>query len=35
MGLSAEANEKDVQQLSAQTSIEDVTQAIERDLPPQ
>ena len=35
MGLSAEANEKDVQQLSAQTSIEDVTQAIERDLPTQ
>ncbi len=35
MGLSAEANETDVQQLSAQTSIEEVTHAIERELPAQ
>jgi len=35
MGLSAEANETEVQQLSRQTSIEDVTTAIERDLPTQ
>lgn len=35
MGLSAEANEIDVQQLSAQTSIEDVANAIERELPAQ
>jgi uncharacterized membrane protein len=35
MGLSAEANEINVQQLSKKTSIEGVTQAIERDLPPQ
>jgi uncharacterized membrane protein len=35
MGLSAEANESNVQQLSSQTSIDDVTQAIERDLPTQ
>ena len=33
MGLSAEANDTAVQQLSEQTSIEDVAQAIERDLP--
>ena len=35
MGLSSEANDTEVQQLAAQTSIEDVTQAIERDLPTQ
>ena len=35
MGLSAEANEQGVQQLAGQTSIDDVTQAIERDLPAQ
>ncbi len=35
MGLTEEANETDVQQLSGRTSIEDVTQAIERDLPAQ
>jgi uncharacterized membrane protein len=35
VGLSAQANETDLQQLSAQTSIDDVTQAIERDLPTQ
>jgi uncharacterized membrane protein len=35
MGLSAEANETEVQQLSRQTSIEDVANAIERDLPTQ
>jgi uncharacterized membrane protein len=35
IGLSAQANETDLQQLSAQTSIDDVTQAIERDLPTQ
>ena len=32
MGLPAEANETEVQQLSAETSIEDVTHAIEREL---
>ncbi|MBA2686378.1 MAG: DUF1003 domain-containing protein [Gemmatimonadaceae bacterium] len=35
MGLSDEANEAGVQQLAGQTSIDDVTQAIERDLPTQ
>jgi uncharacterized membrane protein len=35
LGLSAEANEKNVQQLSARTSIDQVTRAIERDLPTQ
>lgn len=35
IGLSAEANATDVQQLSSQTSIDDVTNAIERDLPAQ
>ena len=35
MGLSAEATEANVQQLSGQTSIEGVTNAIERDLPAQ
>jgi len=35
MGLSAEANEANVQELSGQTSIEGVTSAIERDLPGQ
>ena len=35
MGLSSEANDTEVQQLAAQTSIEDVTQAIERELPTQ
>ena len=35
IGLSAEANEANVQQLAERTSIDDVTHAIERDLPPQ
>lgn len=35
MGLGAEANEANVQQLAERTSIDDVTHAIERDLPPQ
>ncbi len=33
MGLSEEANETDVQQLAERTSIDEVTHAIERDLP--
>lgn len=35
VGLPTQANEIDLQQLSAQTSIDDVTHAIERDLPTQ
>ncbi|HMI58252.1 MAG TPA: DUF1003 domain-containing protein [Gemmatimonadaceae bacterium] len=35
MGLSAEANEANVQQLAERTSIDEVTNAIERELPTQ